>query len=71
MTRLAQTATAQRPATPRSRLAAIDLSHEDIVRPELRDDAILADRTRRAERRNPRRQDDTHRPAPRSASIEG
>ncbi len=64
MTRLAQTTAA------RSRLAVLDLSQDDIVRPELRDDAILADRSRAARRRF-HRQDDTRRPAPRSASIEG
>lgn len=48
MTRLAQTASRQRPATSLARLAALDLAQDDIVRPELRDDAILADRTQRA-----------------------
>ncbi|MDR5903098.1 MULTISPECIES: hypothetical protein [Halomonas] len=37
--------TAKRPSnTPRACLAALDLTQEDLVRPELRDDVILAKR---------------------------
>ncbi len=53
MSHLAQTASRQRPATTLARLAALDLTQDDIVRPELRDDAILADRTQRALRHRP------------------
>lgn len=46
MTHLAQAAHGQRQAS--TTLAALDLSQDDIVRPELRDDAILTNRRRRA-----------------------
>ncbi|MGM0915864.1 MAG: hypothetical protein ACQEXC_16420 [Pseudomonadota bacterium] len=52
MSHLAQTASRQRPATTLARLAALDLTQDDIVRPELRDDAILADRTQRVGRKD-------------------
>lgn len=47
MTRLNQTAGDQRQdPIILARLAALDLTQDDLVRPELRDEAILADRRR-------------------------
>lgn len=54
MSHLAQTTSDQRQgSTPFARLAALDLTQDDIVRPELRDDAILAGRSRRTTRPRP------------------
>lgn len=45
MTSLTRPASGQRPDTATlARLAALDLAQDDIVRPELRNDAILAGR---------------------------
>ncbi|WP_282039322.1 hypothetical protein [Halomonas alimentaria] len=53
MSHLAQTTTDQRQgSTTLARLAALDLTQDDIVRPELRDDAILSDRTQRVGRKD-------------------
>ncbi|MBF7052681.1 hypothetical protein IOC61_05040 [Halomonas sp. KAO] len=47
MTYPTQTTAGQRPNTARDCLAALVLTQDDLVRPELRDDVILAKRLRR------------------------
>lgn len=49
MTYPTQITAGQRSNTPRNCLAALDLVHDDLVRPELRDDVILAKRLPRHE----------------------
>ncbi|MDY7115546.1 hypothetical protein RAN53_04245 [Halomonas sp. SSL-5] len=62
MSHLAQTTSDQRQgSTTLARLATLDLGEDDIVRPELRDDAILADRARRVVHPRPGRLDSPRR----------